>query len=107
MQPQFRLTQHERDLILLNRVIESMDCGNIVPPSSDRDRYNVSVSDRPNLMNIVIPLFEKHPIYGAKRSDFLDFAKGMRMIDNGEHLTPEGLKTLQDIAHSMNEGRVF
>lgn len=29
------------------------------------------------------------------------------MIENGEHLTPEGLKALKDIAHSMNTGREF
>ena len=103
----YRLTQHERDLILLKRIIESIGCGTIIPPSADRDRYNINVADRSALVNIIIPLFEKHPIYGAKRSDFLDFCKGMRMVQNGEHLTPEGLKALKDISHSMNTGRVF
>lgn len=29
-QPQFRVTQHERDLIVLKRIIESTGCGTIV-----------------------------------------------------------------------------
>lgn len=38
-QPQFRISQHERDLILLQRILLTLECGNIIPPSSDRDRY--------------------------------------------------------------------
>lgn len=72
-QPQFRITQHERDLIVLKRIIESMGCGTIVKPSKDRDRYSISVANISDLVNIVIPLFEKHPIYGAKYKDFFDF----------------------------------
>ena len=103
--PQFRITQHERDLILLSRIIESMGCGYIVPPYSDRDRCNVNVGGISDLVNIVIPLFEKHPVYGAKGSDFFDFCKGMCMFKDKKHLTPEGLKALKDIAHGMNTGR--
>lgn len=74
MQPQFRLTQHERDLILLNRIIEWLGRSAvvIVPPSSDRDRYNVNVGGLSDIVNIVIPL-PFFFMYGAKRSDFLDF----------------------------------
>ena len=102
--PQFRITQHERDLILLNRIIESMGCGYIVPPYSDRDRCNVNVGGISDLVNIVVPLFEKHPVYGAKRSDF---CKGMCIFKDGKHLTPEGLKALKEIAHGMKSGRKF
>ena len=44
-QPQFRITQHESDLIVLNRIIESIGCGNLVKPSWCRDRYNISVAN--------------------------------------------------------------
>ncbi|KAF2135054.1 uncharacterized protein K452DRAFT_212836, partial [Aplosporella prunicola CBS 121167] len=72
-QPQFRVTQHERDLIVLKRIIDSMGCGTIVKPSGDRDRYSISVANTLDLVNIVIPLFEKYPLYGAKHSDFFGF----------------------------------
>ena len=68
-------TQHERDLMVLNRIIESMGCGTIVKPSSDRDRYTISfgsaTANIPDLVDIVIPLFENNPIYGAKHKYFL------------------------------------
>ena len=87
-QPQFRVTQHERDLIVLKRIIESMGCGTIVRPSGYRDRYGISVASISYLVNVVIPLFEKYPLYGAKHKDFLDFRKGVYIIKDKGHLTP-------------------
>ena len=106
-QPQLRVTQHERDLIVLKRIIESMGCGTIVKPSSGRDRYNISVANISDLVNIVIPLFETNPIYGAKHKDFLDFCKGVYIIKNKKHLTSEGLNELKDLVYQMNTYRKY
>lgn len=106
-QPQFRVTQHERDLIVLKRIIDSMGCGIIVKPTGDRDRYSISVGNVSDLVDIVIPLFEKAPLYGAKSKDFSDFAKGVRIIKDKGHLTTEGLNALKDLAYSMNTYRKF
>lgn len=78
--PQFRITQHERDLAVLNRIIATLGCGVLVKPSGSRDRYTISVANISDLVNIVIPLFEECPIYGAKNLDFLDFCKGIHII---------------------------
>ena len=104
---QFRITQHERDLTVLNRIIASTGCGNIVKPSGDRDRYTISVGNILDLVDIVIPLFENNPIYGAKHKDFLDFCKGIYIIKSKGHLTPEGLKKLKDLSCAMNTHRIF
>lgn len=106
-QPQFRVTQHERDLIILKRIIDSMGCGTMVKPSGDRDRYNISVANISDLVNIVIPLFEKHPLYGAKQEEFLDFCKGINIIKDKGHLTSEGLKALKKLVDAMNTHRKF
>lgn len=106
-QPQFRITQHERDLIVLNRIIESMGCGTIVKPSGDRDRYSTSVANITDLVHIVIPLFKNNPIYGAKHRDFFDFAQGVLIIKDKGHLTPEGLKVLKYLSYGMNTYRKF
>jgi hypothetical protein len=86
-QPQFRVTQHERDLVVLKRMLLTLGCGGLVKPSIGRDRYNFSVSNRKDLINIIIPHFKKYPIYGAKLLDFKDFVKGLDIIRNKEHLT--------------------
>jgi LAGLIDADG endonuclease len=104
-QPQFRITQHERDLIVLNRIIATMGCGVLVKPTGDRDRYNISVANLKDLVNIVIPIFEKYPLYGTKYLDFIDFCKGIQIIKNKGHLTSEGLNQLKYIAYGMNTYR--
>jgi len=106
-QPQFRITQHERDLIVLNRIIESIGCGTLVKPSGDRDRYNISVANISELVDIILPLFQNNPLYGAKGADFLDFSKGISIIRDKGHLTPEGLKKLKDLSYAMNTYRKF
>lgn len=106
-QPQFRITQHERNLIVLNRIIETMGCGTIVKPSGDRDRYSISVANLADLVTIIIPFFEKYPIYGAKHLDFLDFFKGVCILKNKGHLTSKGLNELKYLAYAMNTYRKF
>jgi hypothetical protein len=85
--PQFRITQHERDLIVLKRIVDTLGCGSLVKPTGDRDRYSISVANISDLVNIVIPLFEECSIYGAKYQDFLDFCRGIHIIKEKGHFT--------------------
>ena len=62
-QPQFRISQHERDLTVLNRIMESMNCGILVKLSPGRDRYTISVGNIKDIISFVIPLFEKKILY--------------------------------------------
>jgi len=105
--PQFRITQHERDLAVLNRIVLTLGCGTLVKPTGDRDRYSISVANISDLVNIIIPLFEECPIYGAKYPDFRDFCKGIHIIKQKGHLTPEGLNELKNLAYGMNTYRKF
>lgn len=60
--PQFRITQHERDVVVLNRIIMTMGCGILIKPSPGRDRYTINVGSAKDLISIIIdPLFENHP----------------------------------------------
>lgn len=105
--PQFRITQHERDLTVLKRILAALGCGILIKPTGNRDRYTISVANISDLVNIVIPLFEKYPIYGAKYQDFLCFRKGIHIIKEKGHLTPEGLKELEVLAYEMNTYRKY
>ena len=50
-------------------------CGTIVRPPQDRDRYSISVANISDLINIVIPLFEKYPLsFGGEVSRFFGFS---------------------------------
>jgi hypothetical protein len=106
-QPQFRICQHERDLGVLKIIIFTMGCGVIVQPYEGRDRYSTSVSNITELSTIVIPFFQKYPLYGAKGLDFQDFAEGIAIREKKGHLTQEGLDRLKDLAYNMNTFREF
>ena len=105
--PQFRITQHERDLIVLKRIIEYLGCGNLIHISKTKQEWGIYVSNRSHLVNIIMPFFQQHPIYGAKHLDLLDFGRGLDIINNKGHLTTEGLNELKQIALGMNTYRKF
>ncbi len=106
-QPQFRVTQHERDLLVLKRIIYTLGCGSLILPSSGRDRYDISVGNVNDLLTVIIPFFDKYSLYGAKFLDYKDFSKGLYIIHNKGHLTPKGLNSLKNIAYNMNTYRSF
>ena len=106
-QPPFRVTQHERNLDVLKRMLLTLGCGGLVNPSIGRDRYTFSVSNRKDLINIIIPHFKKYPIYGAKLLDYNDFVKGLNIIRNKGHLAKMGLNKLKELALKMNSRRKF
>ena len=57
-----------------------------------------------HLRERVVPFFERYPLKSKKRVDFLKFRRAIMLIGRGEHLKPEGIQRIQDIASSMNRG---
>lgn len=53
----------------------------------------------------IIPFFNKHPIDGVKLNDYLDWCKINQLMNNGLHLTKQGLNIIQKIKSGMNKGR--
>jgi len=55
--PQFRITQHYRDIIVLERIIQTLKCGILIKPYISRNEYNISVANIRDLSEIIIPFF--------------------------------------------------
>jgi LAGLIDADG endonuclease len=106
-QPQFRITQHVRDILVLKKIIQTLKCGNLVKPSINRSEFNISVANLKDLTEIIIPFFENYSLYGAKLLDFNDFCKGIYIIKKKEHLDIKGLNELKRLAYQMNTFRKF
>lgn len=106
-QPQFRITQHVCDILVLKKIIQILRYENLIKPSINRDEFNISVTNLKDLTEIIIPFFENYSIYGAKFLDFNDFCKGIYIINNKEHLKIEGLNELKRLAYQMNTCRKF
>jgi hypothetical protein len=104
VQLNFRIYQHKRDLKLIELLIKSLGAGNL-----EKNTINQIVSLRitqiSEIIKIVIPLFNKNQIHGVKYLDYLDFCKVAKLINEGKHLTIEGLDLIRTIKAGMNTKR--
>ena len=58
-----------------------------------------------DIVNTIIPFFEKYPIIGVKNLDFIDFKSAAFIIKNKEHLTSDGFNKILEIKSKMNQNR--
>jgi hypothetical protein len=66
------------------------------------DLYRFSVVRRNDLMNVIIPFFEKYPLRTSKLSDFTKFAECVRLMNLNVHLTASGVVRIAEITETMN-----
>jgi len=100
--PELTVVQHERDIQLLHRLRSAMKCG--VVRRNHGDRFCWRVRDLKSLAEMVIPFFEKHRLKSKKSVEFCKFAKIVKKMVRGEHLTEDGFDHIGQIARTMNRG---
>jgi hypothetical protein len=98
----FTLTQHYRDEILLRSFDKFFDGSGNFSMRKGGLPCDYKISEFKDLCNIIIPFFNKYPLYGTKLTNFNEFVKAAEIIKHREHLTPEGLKKLHEIKSRMN-----
>ena len=69
------------------------------------DLLQYRVGRRDDLLEVVIPFFERHPLRSAKRADFEKFSACVRRMASGSHLTAPGVLEIVEIAQTMNHRR--
>lgn len=103
-QIRFRTTQHVRDKALLHLIISYLDCGKL---NSSREVVNISIVNLEDILQKIIPFFNKYPIQGCKQLDYLDFCKVAFLMKNKTHLTEDGLNQIKEIKLRMNTNRQY
>ena len=68
-----------------------------------KDSVKFEIVNFSDIMNKIIPFFEKHPIQGKKNLDFIDFKEVARIIKSKGHLASEGFQKILEIKARMNE----
>jgi hypothetical protein len=93
-QLRFIISQHVRERALFRLIVSYLNCGTI---QTSRDTVNFYVSNYNDIINRIIPLFEKYPIQGAKFLDFSYFCKvaAPPLIKDKAHFTEEGLDQIR------------
>ncbi len=101
IRPSFSVSQNGDRAEVLTMLEDRFGCGSIRPDRSDRTlKYEVrSVQD---LVEKVIPHFEKFPLLSSKRGDFEKFAQICRLMNERQHLSREGFNRIVDLAFEMN-----
>ena len=98
----FSIVQHVRDVNLMKRLKEFLNCGNLY---KKRETFQLMVTKLEDIVTIIIPFFKKYPIRGVKGLEFADFCKVAELMNNKKHLTEEGLEQIRQIKAGMNTGR--
>lgn len=104
IRPSFSVSQNRDRAEVLNLYKEHFGCGSIRPDRSDKTlKYEVrSVRD---LVERVIPHFEKYPLLSSKRSDFEKFALVCKKMSHREHLTEKGFNEITELVFTINAGK--
>ena len=103
--PEFHLSQRSDYADVLSVIQKRLGCGyikaNHAKSKTDRNLVLV-VRNRDELLNKVIPFFERNPLLSPKQKDFQKFALIVRAMEKKVHLTEKGFIRLLKIAFSMN-----
>ena len=101
--PEFTVVQHERDIQVLHGLKAFFGCGVVRTNHGNRMAYRVRRLE--HLLRRIVPFFMTHPLKTKKRQDFQKFRRVLLIMECGEHLGPDGVERIRDIASRMNRGQ--
>ena len=106
VQLRFRISQHSRDLKLMEKIVEYFGSGKIYKYGG-KSAVSLTIVDFTDVTNTIVPFFNKNPIIGIKLYDYLDWCKIHSLMINRSHFTLEGINSIRKIKSGMYIGRSF
>jgi cytochrome c oxidase subunit 3 len=100
----FTISQHSRDLLLLNNIVDYLQCGVIETPNGRNEGRYIVYKFNDHLEKIM-PFFEKFNLVTVKQLDFLDYKKAASLLKKKSLITEEDLFNIQFIKSGMNKNR--
>jgi hypothetical protein len=102
----FAVTQGKKNVSCLHELKEFFGVGGVtVNRRHDNHKehlYRYTVSGRADLVDVIVPFFQRNPLRSTKRSDFDAFVSCLGIVKTGRHLQPDGLIEIAQIAETMN-----
>jgi hypothetical protein len=104
--PEFRISQDVSRSNVLHLARELFGCGSLRENHRGSNDHTLVlvVRRRSDLLERVIPFFERNPLLSCKQEEFKTFAEIARAMAKGEHLAEEGFERLAAQALRMNGG---
>ncbi len=98
----FSVTLHKKDIMILQEIQTYFGIGYVRKDVNNNVKFRVeSVRD---IVNKIIPHFDKYPLITQKLADYLLFKDVVNMMINKEHLTKKGLNKIVSIKAVINLG---
>ncbi len=101
VRPSFSVSQNADRAQLLYMLQQRWGCGSIRPDRSD-STIKFEVRNLRELVETVIPHFERCPLVSAKQADFVLFSEICRRMSRGEHRAQLGFRMIVVAAMRMN-----
>ena len=98
------LNLRDKGLILGLATLFNLEQGKHVYTTNDS--VHLEVSKFTDIVDIIIPFFNKYPIQGIKELDFSDFKKVAYIMENKGHLSLDGYNNIMNIKEGMNKNRL-
>lgn len=106
VQLRFRISQHSRDFILMQEIVEYWGSGKIYKYAG-KSAVSLTIVNFKDITDIIIPFLNENPIIGVKLYDYFDWCKIHSLMINRSHLTVQGIDSIRIIKSGMNRGRDF
>lgn len=94
---------------LLNEVKKGFGCGAVYYQKENRPNhspcYRFEINSHRDILGILIPFFEKHPLHGPKQKDFEIFREIAFAVKRGDHKTPEGFNKIKQMKLDLQNYR--
>lgn len=92
---------------ILNQICLFFNCKLLTrtQKSTGNTYYTLAASSKASL-NIIINYFNKYPLFSSKFLDYQDWELVAKLFVNNQHLTPEGINTVEMVRSRMNTKRV-
>src|SRR3989344_8758073 len=110
----FEIELREDDKEILERVKETLECGNIYYLNYERYKkwrphYKYKVSNLRDITEKIIPFFKKYPLQAKKKHSFELFSEVAGMMLKKRHLTTMGVEEIRKlkmdlVRDSLNAG---
>ncbi len=101
VRPGFSVSQNGDRAEVLHAIGAYFGCGSIRPDRSDQT-LKWETRRLEEILERVIPHFERFPLLSGKRYDFERFASVCRLMADGAHLRRDGLVEIVELAREMN-----
>ena len=102
VRPSFSISQHKRNLRILKKIKDFFGVGGIRFSKRDQN-YKYEVRSIRDLVERIIPHFQKYPLKTNKLSDFKLFVKICKLVNSNHHRNSRELKRIIEMAYKMNE----